>query len=363
MEMKTYRGIWLIFCLIFLLSACTAGQPDGTAEEASQGATWQEQYDLGIRYLSEGSYEEAIIAFTAAIEIDPKRIETYCKLSDAYVGMGETKKAVQMLYDAIQVQGNDSRLISALGTLGFCIDSNGMLLELNLNNILQGAKRTVDEVYAPDLYESYLTYDELREIFGPIVDLLRMYIDNYPDDSQGYYYLGGIYCMLNEMDYCLQIRQEGFLKTGDVLLTPSNHSRAYEDYNPIDCDAWGRVIYWEDGLSVPHIYVYGDGAELLQRTVKHESEQATSEFFYENGRRISMNDKHYGTVGGKAFEFNRIYNYEYPGNDTCVKRYWMVEEGRDGYDFTIDTFDAYGNRIIIESYDSVSGELQYCVEW
>ena len=31
---------------------------------------WQEQYDLGMRYLNDGNYEEAIIAFTAAIEID-----------------------------------------------------------------------------------------------------------------------------------------------------------------------------------------------------------------------------------------------------------------------------------------------------
>ena len=37
--------------------------------------TWQEQYDRGVRYLEDGNYEEAIIAFTAAIEIDPKRAE------------------------------------------------------------------------------------------------------------------------------------------------------------------------------------------------------------------------------------------------------------------------------------------------
>ena len=41
------------------------------------GNTWQEQYDLGVRYLAEGNYEEAIIAFTAAIEIDPNRVEAY----------------------------------------------------------------------------------------------------------------------------------------------------------------------------------------------------------------------------------------------------------------------------------------------
>ena len=61
--MKRAIGAMLSVILLFGLCAC------GKKETA---ATWQEQYDLGVRYLSEGNYEEAIIAFTAAIEIDPK---------------------------------------------------------------------------------------------------------------------------------------------------------------------------------------------------------------------------------------------------------------------------------------------------
>ena len=57
------RRFCALLAVLLLLTAC--GQ---TAE-----AAWQEQYDLGMKYLSEGNYEEAIIAFTAAIEIDPKR--------------------------------------------------------------------------------------------------------------------------------------------------------------------------------------------------------------------------------------------------------------------------------------------------
>ena len=69
----------------------------------STEAQWQEQYDLGVRYLSEGNYEEAIIAFTAAIEIDPKRAEAYVGRGDAYIGSGETEDnlaAAQADYEA-----------------------------------------------------------------------------------------------------------------------------------------------------------------------------------------------------------------------------------------------------------------------
>ena len=69
----------LLLTLGLLLSAC-----------GGQGS-WQEQYDLGVRYLSEGNYEEAILAFTAAIEIDPNRAEAYVGRGDAYVASGETE--------------------------------------------------------------------------------------------------------------------------------------------------------------------------------------------------------------------------------------------------------------------------------
>ena len=45
----------------------------------SDKVTWQEQYDLGVRYLNEGNYEEAIIAFTAAIEIEPNNPNGYLR--------------------------------------------------------------------------------------------------------------------------------------------------------------------------------------------------------------------------------------------------------------------------------------------
>jgi len=66
-----------------MLNLCACGQ---------KVPSWQEQYDLGVRYLSEGNYEEAIIAFTAAIEIDPKQAPAYVGRGDAYIGAGETEE-------------------------------------------------------------------------------------------------------------------------------------------------------------------------------------------------------------------------------------------------------------------------------
>lgn len=86
--------------MILLLGLCACGQKE-------TAPTWQEQYDLGIRYLSEGNYEEAIIAFTAAIEIDPKRPEGYLSLAEAYTGAGDADGAKNVLENGFAATGSE----------------------------------------------------------------------------------------------------------------------------------------------------------------------------------------------------------------------------------------------------------------
>ena len=94
--------------LIFLLTACGKNQT---------GPTWQEKYDLGVRYLSEGNYEEAIIAFTAAIEIDPKQAEIYIKLADAYLAADRYQDALTVLEKGLETVGDNEDLNEKLADL------------------------------------------------------------------------------------------------------------------------------------------------------------------------------------------------------------------------------------------------------
>ncbi|MBE6961244.1 MAG: tetratricopeptide repeat protein [Ruminococcaceae bacterium] len=77
------RLICLFLSLLIILWVC------GKITETS--ITWQEQYDLGVRYLTEGNYAEAILAFSAAIEIEPNMTAAYLGRADAYIGSGETE--------------------------------------------------------------------------------------------------------------------------------------------------------------------------------------------------------------------------------------------------------------------------------
>ncbi len=76
-------------------------------------ARWQEQLDLGMKYLEELDYEQAILAFTKAIEIDPKQAAAYIGRAQAYVQRGneedllrardDYEKAIELGEDTVDV--------------------------------------------------------------------------------------------------------------------------------------------------------------------------------------------------------------------------------------------------------------------
>lgn len=61
-----------------------------------------------MRYLSEGKYEEAILAFEAAIEIDPKNADAYRKLAEAYEQTGDENAALRALRDGAEATGDQT---------------------------------------------------------------------------------------------------------------------------------------------------------------------------------------------------------------------------------------------------------------
>ena len=62
-----------------------------------QRRTMREQLRLGNRYLDDLDYERAIAAFEQVIEIDPKNVDAYMGLAEAYIGLGDYEKAIKIL--------------------------------------------------------------------------------------------------------------------------------------------------------------------------------------------------------------------------------------------------------------------------
>lgn len=230
------KRICSLFLFFLLLTACS--QP------AVDAPTWQEQYDLGVRYLSEGNYEEAIIAFTAAIEIDPKKpnafirraesyiyagetdeslgaalkdyeaaielnevsVDAWLGLVDVYVRLGDFDQAIEILSRAITVIGNDEKLAAKMDELtsGTISDAEGKLrlrsgfdadgnlswyhtFEYNVD----GATSMVSHFDAQGafLYAIDYAYDEqgqvLRGTNGYLIDSGMLRPTEYVRDNQG----------------------------------------------------------------------------------------------------------------------------------------------------------------------------------
>ena len=101
MAQRSTKGLMRVTALLLVL-LCLSGCKFQRTEQQ-----WQEQYDLGVRYLSDGNYEEAIIAFTAAIEIDPKQPDAYIGASEAYMAMGDTEAAISVLEEGLAEMNNE----------------------------------------------------------------------------------------------------------------------------------------------------------------------------------------------------------------------------------------------------------------
>ncbi|MBQ9991564.1 MAG: tetratricopeptide repeat protein [Lachnospiraceae bacterium] len=97
------KGIikWLILLVVIVLVIAF-----GMKRYSSPQQRLNEQLDLGQKYLEEGNYEEAVVAFNKAIEIEPMSVEAYLGLAEAYVGTGDLEAAVAALEKGDELTGD-----------------------------------------------------------------------------------------------------------------------------------------------------------------------------------------------------------------------------------------------------------------
>ena len=156
------KRILPLLCALLLLTGCA---DKVTATGIIPGPTsWQEQYDLGLRFLSDGNYKEAVIHFTAAIRIDPKQADAYRKAAEAYGATGDIEEARAILQQGITATGDASlqSLLDALPTEEDqnpsanppSVSSEGVQLTLSLTDpALQDAYLINKPESAPDAME------------------------------------------------------------------------------------------------------------------------------------------------------------------------------------------------------------------
>jgi tetratricopeptide (TPR) repeat protein len=108
-EQKTGRGgrrIGILAAGIVALIAVVAGICFGIYNTPAKKLA--RQLDLGQKYLAELDYEQAIVAFNGAIEIDPMCAEAYLGKAEAYEGLGDLEAALETLEEGYERTGENA---------------------------------------------------------------------------------------------------------------------------------------------------------------------------------------------------------------------------------------------------------------
>lgn len=361
--MKRFLTLLLALCL---LCGC------GAAAEP-----WKEQYDLGIRYLSEQNYSEAILAFTAAIEVDPNRPELYIGRARAYVASGETEenlaaaladyekaqelgytaadlwlgladiyirqgdydKALEILQEGLEATGGDASIQAKIDEMesGTITDSSG-----------RQRKHTTYDSDGNLLQYTLFFYSETGEITEQITydatDFPVSSSENLVDEN-------GVY-ITNSYFYIKHINADGTVTpvqdpAGQTRRIEMEDSQRIERYNPdgslvsikiTEYEDWNGMrrevsstTYGSDGVTVEMkmLYTYDEEGRSLENIVTDQNGNITTRQIYEYGD-----------------NYTKI-TYEVNGSVDSVIVYQTTE---DGATISSTTYDADGNIISVTQY-------------
>lgn len=108
-----FVAVIIVICIVIMgiaVGALMIFSNQGSQQESSpdKQALLEQQISLGEKYLLEENYEEAIVAFKTAIDIEPNNPELYIKLADTYIAAGRSKEALEALEDGYEKTGDEN---------------------------------------------------------------------------------------------------------------------------------------------------------------------------------------------------------------------------------------------------------------
>ena len=278
--------------------------------------------------------EEAVIAFTAAIEIDEKKPEAYISLAEVYQAQEDWENALAALQQGQESCGESEELTAAREELEQILSQQGLVIEENgqigwavdPDELMQQLPGELQDYF-------YLTSAQREERLRPLIPLLQE-LAAQDDKGSGESWalrLCDVYHVLGETEQLQQLRAE-LLEITDArdkeyAYGPEGGERVDENGGRVTTertDGSGNMVYYEsvsskeDGSSSSSIKEYeygGDG--------RRERSTANSEDYYGG----------YRANGTHSHESTTVITYEYDGEGRLsgtTKERTYVEVTRTG---------------------------------
>ena len=325
-------------------------------------SSWQEQYDLGIRFLSEGNYEEAIIAFTAAIEIDPRRAEAYVGRGDAYIrnGDGNLIAALEDYMEAARIDGRDPAFWLYLGELYTLLDDP----ETELRDLLEewswkdGQQALIDKVAELKLEPTHVSKEysadgSLTKETYASADGTIVFVAEY--DQTGKRIKATSYKKSGELQGYDLYEYDEFGNLTKVLIF--NAERKLESYNSYEYDSEGRKTveshYDGDDTLRFRFWYDEDGRLIRMRTLDAPQKGSIMESIAEltssrliQGELEQVVTVEHAELSGQqvatAFDSDKRMVYQIRYSDGTVDSYTIPEYDQEGRLITETDYTAEG---------------------
>lgn len=366
-------SIWKVL-LITLAVIVIGGIAGIIIYNSSDMVKLKKQLDLGQKYLAEMNYEESVIAFNRAIEIDPRSADAYLGLANAYLGLGDEEAALETLEAGYEVTG-DERLQERVDEMrAAAIEREREAAEAAIEREREAVEENervaerVEEIWDfihtetpigfqdPYAENHLLTYDQIEAFCRPLTEELETYLEQtriveqsnrgsitedwemYIEHGTGdwevdaWCILADLYCHMSEMDKCLETRRRGYEATG---YEPLNPERPYEwsEFNITDeyGRSIGQMVYGEDDRPIAWDIDAGDGFS------------SHFEFEYDSGRISKVHNSRVDPYLGKR---SSEVSYEYQSNNSVIVTVVDSENYTDQYTLSYNEYGKVVDRRI-----------------
>ena len=211
-----WKNLLLFMGVIIVLTAC---------------AKSAEQLELGQRYLTEGKYEEAIVAFSKVIDLDPNEIQAYTGVITAYLESGKTDEAGAMIetclnhFEQTDIQLDDTywgEFLKIAETYYESQDNPEASLSyweriISMEPMNETHKENAER-YRTELVERYIQLSKEyleKEAYKEAAEAIEKVFELDPENPEAYLILADIYKKTGEDDKAKEILERGYEMTQD----------------------------------------------------------------------------------------------------------------------------------------------------
>lgn len=289
------------------------------------------QMELAQNYLLEEDYDEAIAAFEEVINLEPKIVEAYIGLAEAYAQSGDLEKAAKILKKGYK-RTDSEELKEQLDEL------EGKLAELEVQTEEKTDTDTEDAAVTTTVAENFSTQEATTQeatteedttsadaAVSEDVDWKQAYIDYLQNDSESEYMDGYNLIYLDDDDIPELVEVGNCAAAGCRIINYSNGtvhvtwlSRLYFTYierKNLLCNSEGNMdCYYDVVFSIINgeLEVVAQGSYGAEDNTNVQYDAAGNPIYYYEWNGVRMTEKEYERELSKVYDVNKsVSGFQY----------------------------------------------------